>query len=538
MNLKIFPYHIYVLFATMLLSACATPIAPTGGPADKTGPVLEYSRPESGTTGFSGRSIEFQFNEFINRSSAAQAVTVEPGIGTGYSLDWKRKKLILTFDSELPDSTTVIITLGGDLADTRGNKTGNPITLAVSTGDEIDNGSITGQIKSAETGEGREGDKVLLYRSPFDLNAPANYQAETDTGGVFQFSYLRAGRYRALYVNDRNRNKSWDRENEKARPFSEEFIRIEKDGTDTLDVLYLSDADTTAPEFQGIGLLSQNRLRLRFSENIRLTPDTKLNISDTLGGDVSDAYPLYILPEDNFVLMAQSNEALTDNNAYLIDVSGVEDAAGNLMNLREMQFTGSAQTDTTLQRIVHDNAEGGLREDEALQVVYATEINDAAISDSLVVVEGDVDFNDWPEITVTRNVVEIAPQGTWIEDVEYRFLLWNPVSKRRKIISPDVWSAKDYGSLLMNSDSADTRNYSYRLYNDNDLVRSGEFTGSGRAEALLPGSYRLIVFRDENGNGKWDEGTVDPYRKAEPYYVQSGLSVEPGFESEINLSFR
>ena len=58
-----------MLLVVTLFFSCATPIAPTGGPADKTGPKIEETSPETGTVNFEGRKISFEFSEFVNRSS-------------------------------------------------------------------------------------------------------------------------------------------------------------------------------------------------------------------------------------------------------------------------------------------------------------------------------------------------------------------------------------------------------------------------------------------------------------------------------------
>jgi len=213
-----------VLVVVTLFISCAVPIAPTGGPADKTGPNIIKTFPESGTVNFEKRELSIEFSEFVNRDSFEKELNIEPDLGIQYKVKWRRKTALVEFERNLPDSTTVILTIGGNTTDVRNNKIGEPIKLAVSTGDEIDKGEIVGIIKSAETGKAQTEVRVLLYRAPFDLSKPATYSAEPDTGGNFKFAYLREGRYKTIALDDRNRNKIWDRGNETARPFNEEFI--------------------------------------------------------------------------------------------------------------------------------------------------------------------------------------------------------------------------------------------------------------------------------------------------------------------------
>ncbi|MTI87024.1 MAG: hypothetical protein FH748_03540 [Balneolaceae bacterium] len=528
-----------VLFICGMIVSCATPIAPSGGPPDKEGPVVEFTKPETGTTNYDGRKFEFQFNEFVDRASAAKEITVEPELFIPYKIDWKRKKMTLEFEEELPDSTTVIITLGPGLSDTRNNKSGDPVTLAISTGDEIDTGKIAGRILQADNGKGAKEKKVLLYRTPVDYSSRANYQAVTDTGGVFEFSYLREGTYQALMVDDRNRNKIWDQQSETAQPFSKQFITLAKDSTDTLDVIYSQQQDTLKPDILGVGLLSTQRMRLRFSEGISYKDSLFLNIQDSSGTPYSSAYPLYIPQKDNFVLMAKSEKPLMEGHSYTLLVEGITDLAGNELTSGMYEFTGSAQEDTTKQRVISANDINGIAQKEAFRVHYATDITQQVMVDSVVVIEGDVDFDDWPEIEVRRNELMINPQEQWIEGVDYQFLVWNPMTQRRKIFKPEVWDSTDYAQIDITINSPDsTHEYTLKLLSpEGKEVRKRVLQHKAVLAGLPPIPYTLIIYRDRNENGSWDSGTVIPYKAPEPYYIQHNISMQRGFTSEIKIEF-
>lgn len=527
------------LIVVICAVSCAVPIAPTGGPADDTGPVIEYTVPESGTVNFAGSTFEFHFNEYINRSSVARAITIEPDLNLDYDISWKRRTLFIEFNDELPDSTTIILKLGSNITDTRGNKMAEPTTLAISTGDEIDEGEISGRVLLAADGRGATERKILLYRAPVDFSGKANYEAETDTGGVFHFTYLSEGNYQALLVDDRNRNKIWNRSSENAQPFSEEIIQLDKGGSDTLDVLYTTRIDTVKPNLLGVGLFSENRMRLRFSEPIELTENVSMNIADSLGEDYSTAYPLYISEKENYVLFAHSEEVLEEGAEYSLSLQGITDRLDNRADTSGIIFTGSAQEDTTRQRIISVNGSNGLTQQEAFRITYAAPITNPEITDSLVVIEGDVDFDDWPEIETERNQLFIRPQEEWIEEVDYQFLVWNPVSQRRKMYNPEIWDSTDFGEIELSVSNEDSSSIVIaRLYNPNDeQIRSQRLINEYIFDRLPPVSYTLSVYKDLNGNDRWDMGTVVPFRPPEPYYVQRGIEVQQGFTSQIDIRF-
>jgi hypothetical protein len=516
------------------------PTAPTGGPADKVGPKIVETSPNTGTVNFEGNRFSFEFSEFVNRSSFEQELNIEPELGIEYKVKWRRKTAIVQFEEDLPDSTTIILTVGGNTTDTRSNKMGAPIQLAVSTGNEIDEGEIFGSIRSTVDGSAQQDLKVLLYRVPEDLTKPATYSAEPDTGGNFSFGYLRGGRYKAIAVDDRNRNKVWDRESESARVFNKEFIALSKNGKDSLDVLYWFDADTIKPKLQAIGLLSSQRLRLRFGEEIRFTPETNISVSDSAGDQFTTAFPLYIPQDDPFLAFAYLKDPLRAESNYFLNFSGITDLAGNEAIGLTDPFEGSNQEDTVSQDILTFNGENGLFPNQSLVVEYIRPITEQEVIDSTVVIEGDVDFKNWPNLSIVDNKLTIPPQQNWIEGIDYRFLVWNPKTRRRQMINPDIWNPVNYGGVEIDVSSEDsTDQFSVQLYDDrNTYSVDTTFAKFISIEDIPPISYTLVIFQDINGNGVWDYGNVDPYIKPEPYYIRKNLNVQQGFTSEIKIDFR
>lgn len=538
-KLRIITYS-FVFFLSAFFTSCATPVSPTGGPADKKGPVVLFTTPETGTVNFKGQSIQLYFDEFVNRTTVSNNVTIEPDLGLDFELKWKRKRLSILFKNTLPDSTTIIVTLGGNITDIKGNKMGSPVTIAFSTGDEIDEGSIVGRLRSADTGEPLVAEKVALYRAPIALEAPFTYQAETDTGGVFRFSYLREGTYRALYFEDRNRNKIWDSNNEFAQTFSEEHLTLAKADTVLLETVYVERQDTTAPRLQGVGLFSQTRMRFRFSEEIQFTDSTRIVVTDTLGSEFARVLPLYINPGEEYILFGKSEAALAENRMYGVKMRGITDKAGNEAIADEIWFQGSAQEDTTRQRIIEIETPDALFPDQSFSVVYADVITDRMLVDSVVVAEGDLIFNNWPTIEVYGNRLFIHPQEkTWIEGVDYQFLVWNPITRRRVLATPEIWDLSDMGELELSIPQADsTALYRFTLENEQQGIRiDSTMNASIVIDELPPLQYKLMIYEDVNANGIWDRGEVQPFSKPEPLYIRQQIKVQTGFTSEVIIDF-
>lgn len=528
-----------LLLFLMILGGCATPSQPTGGPRDEEGPKVILTEPETGTTNFSGRSITLHFSEFVERSSLTQAIVVEPDIGIGYDLDWGRKSVEIEFDKDIPDLTTLIVTIGTDFKDVNGNKMAKPQKIAVSTGPEIDEGKLFGRVIDAKTGEKEEGQRILLYREPYDLSEKANYIASTDTSGQFQFSYLREGTYKAFWVDDRNRNKIWDPRQERAQPFSSEFVTLEKAGEDTIGTVYVTSVDTTRPAVQGIGLFSTRRLRMRFSENIQLSDSAAITITDTLGNSLGEAYPLYVPPGEQYILFGQSAMDLAPDQNYSMRMKGITDMAENPLKAVTSNFTGSAQEDTTQQRIIERNTTSGYYPEDPFVITYAEIIDSPAITDSLKIVEGDTLIEKWPNISTKRNMLRILPQDSWKDGVSYEIRVWDPKIEDHRKFQPEIWYSSQMGSLnVMPEDSSEIR-VRLRLTNkESGIARDTVFTGGVKLSNLPPLNYQVVAYGDENGNGEWDYGSVSPFTKPEPYFIQNRVPVKKGMTGDLTIIFQ
>ena len=521
-----------------LLASCATPTSPTGGPADEEGPEIIRSEPETGTTNFRGQSITLHFSEFVERSSLNQAIVLEPDIGISYNIDWGRKSAEVVFESQIPDSTTLILTVGTDLTDTNNNGMSSPKKIAVSTGSEIDEGEIMGKVIDATTGKGSEGKRVLLYREPYDLTKKADYIASTDTSGQFQFSYLPQGKFKLFWVDDRNRNKVWDPQQERAQPFKKEFVTLEKGGKDTLGTLFSTSVDTTKPTLQGVGLFSSNRMRMRFSEDIILSDSANIVITDTLGNEYSPAWPLYIQPNEPYILFAHSRDSLASEASYSISTTGIFDGSENPVADYTDSFTGSAQEDTTQQRIIKRNTVSGYYPGEPFKITYAKPIDESAITDSLKIVEGDSLIDSWPNVDTEQNMLRINPIEQWKDGVEYEVRVWDPAVEDYRKFDPEIWYSSQMGSLNIMMEDSTLKNLRLRIENEESgFERDTLFTDQIEIDNLPPLSYKLTVYHDENTNGRWDYGQVDPYVKPESYYIRKQVPVEKGLTGDLTIEF-
>lgn len=535
-----FFYILLLVFIALAIKNCATPRGPTGGEPDQTGPVVVSTDPENGTTNFDGDEVKFTFDQFVDRNSFRQNVSIQPDLGIQYEVDFWRKSATVKFQSPLPENTTIIVKLGTEVTDTDRNELDTPYDLALSTGDVLDSAVLTARLLDAQTGKGEKGNRVLLYAEPFDLSQRSRYVAETDTSGRIHFGYLSEGTYKTFWIDDLNRNRIWEEGRESAQPYYSETYDLVQDDSLDIGTIYISTPDTIPPTVDGVGLLSEIRLRLRLSEEVEIDQSSEFIVTDTLGNRFTNAIPLYTSNDDPTVLFAQSFEALPDTMEFLMEANNITDKADNSLEFDITPFVGSSQEDTTALQTISHNAGSGLFPDEALEVTYSRFINDDSVVDSLVVLEGDVVREDWDSTEIENNVLRILPEQTWESGIRYQFRVWNPWTQERELIDPEFWQRNQLGGVELTLENDDSTKSSYLTLTDEaqSIRVDTSFTSSVFIDNLPPLQYKAIVFEDGNGDERWNPGTVVPFAAPEPYVVRTQIPVREGFTAEATISYR
>lgn len=523
----------------MLIHSCATPVAPTGGEPDRTGPRVISTEPAQGSTNFSGDEVRFNFDKYVDRNNFRRNVTIEPDLGIEFDISFSRRSATVKFETELPENTTIIVKLGTDVTDTDRNKMERPVDLALSTGDVLDSATITARALSADTGRGQSGWRVFLYREPINIVERAVYISETDTSGSVEFGYIGQGNYKAFWVNDQNRDRIWDPEREPAQPFYEDTFFINEGDSIDIGTLFVSMPDTLSPRIDGVGLLSERRLRLRLSEKIIWDSDSYLSVTDTLGTEFTKAYPLYLADGEDHVLFVQSERGLPETETFTLNPVSLTDMAGNNLRVDFNPFIGSNEPDTTILRTISHSAGTGLFPDEPLEVNYSSFINDSSVLDSLQVVEGDRVINEWENAEVDRHILRIFPMGSWQSGIRYQFRVWNPWEMDRELIDPDIWQRNQLGSIEVTLRNGNPDYLNHLTLTDEELsIRvDTTFTETVTLDNLPPLNYKVIIFQDVDGTGIWNPGVVIPYQRPEPYAIRRRVPVREGFTSELEIDY-
>jgi hypothetical protein len=194
-------------------SGCANIIPPTGGPKDSLPPVLVNSVPKDSTTNFNAQKIVLTFDEYVELDqNLTQDFIVSPNPENIPLVENKLRTVTVKLKDSLKPNTTYSIDFGNSLKDVNEGNVLKNFTYVFATGKNIDNGTISGKVNIAQTGEA---DSTLIVLLHSNLNDSAvkklkpDYYTRLDSSGNFQFRYLPHGTF-AIYVLPNDFSKRYD----------------------------------------------------------------------------------------------------------------------------------------------------------------------------------------------------------------------------------------------------------------------------------------------------------------------------------------
>jgi hypothetical protein len=466
----------------------------------------------------------------MNRGTATRALRVEPDVGIPFNISWKRKSMLVTFQQSLPDSVTVIVSLGTELADVNNNRLGQPFQLAFSTGTSIDSAGVDIATVSFDSVRGEDGMTVGLFRESA-LDQPAVYMSESDTSGIVRFRYATPGSYRAFIFDDRNRNWIID-SGERLFPAGEN-VQVSTDSIRTAATIAYTELDTVRPTILGVGLLSDRRLRIRFSEEVQLSEKSGISLKADNG--LFTTGWLYTDPSDATIAYARSNESLLPNLAFTVSVENVADRQGNQVAPFEQSFQGSAQPDTTQMRIIRIPGNGIVTPSDSLLIVYSDILEGSAVLDSLTLIDGDRSVKPWTDIVMTANRARVYRSGGWRVGQQYQLRAWNPSEQRFLLYSFRVEDPSTFGNIEIQflNEWTDDQKIAELLIEGETVYRRSSNGTSLIIESVPPGDYSLRVWVDGNENGRWDPpGLIN---RGELVHLQRVVPVTSRLTSTISI---
>jgi uncharacterized protein (DUF2141 family) len=388
------------------LGSCANPVAPSGGPRDETPPSIVETRPVRDTVNVSTdtRSVTLRFSEYVERSTLPQALSITPQFDRRLRFDWSGRSVDIELPTALRDSTTYLFTLDTNLSDAHGVSLDDPITVAFSTGPRINRGQIRGRVVTPEQGQPQPQVDVYAYALSPAATAPPSplpdrpaYRTQTGEDGTFTFEYLREQRYYVVALKDNNRNRRPDPPEPFAVP-PRLALQADSSGGSPVPVPWLlTRADTLAPRLQRVQPVSRQRLRLSFSEPIRLADrrPAAWTLRDSVAGARVPVQAVYRSPDRGNTVVLRTGPMEARRHMLPLTPALVTDTLGQALVPDTARFRAVAQPDTAqtrFQSFVPDR--GGP--------------DSAGVYSLLPGQQPGVRFNQAPDSTTLRRVLSLA----------------------------------------------------------------------------------------------------------------------------------
>jgi hypothetical protein len=189
----------------VIIGACAKISNPSGGPRDRTPPVVLETIPEYGAKNFRGKSISITFDEYVSLDNISEKFMISPPMKKKPRVFVRGKTVKAEFEEELRDSTTYTFYFQDAIRDLNEGNTIEDYQFVLSTGSIIDSLSVTGNVYSAFNLEVPEKTMVLLFREladSFVVKHLPDYISRVDQKGYFRMNNVKSGTYRLYALKD------------------------------------------------------------------------------------------------------------------------------------------------------------------------------------------------------------------------------------------------------------------------------------------------------------------------------------------------
>ncbi len=529
---------IILLLIIIFMGGCANQLPPPGGPVDRTPPEIISIFPESGTINFKKNFIEVKFSEYVDKRTFQDALFISPALEETPEFDWSGKSVRVKFANPLDENLTYVITIGTDVKDLNNqNRLSDAFSIAFSTGDKIDNGSIEGKIFTDEP----QGMMIFAYNKKDTLINPAQrkpkYISQTGTTGNFSLKGLASGEYRIFAVKDEFGDLLYSIGEDKIGiPFQDVVLSDEDTLFQNLN-FFITVEDTTPPRFVSANMTDKNHILIEFSEK----PDStilRLNNFRLIDSTLNKTIPLkYIFKgrsKDNESVIT-INENLSEANQYYLFAETLRDENGNEFKNDFSILNVTERPDTSDPKIanIKTNSSG----------------NRVNIEDPLII----FNFDDGIDQTNLQNSILIKDEAEnifnfilrKIDDASFQINILGKLQQRKEYtLNLNLANLKDaagnsadsiYAYKFMALQSTDFSgasgiiNVLPELQKDkvrvvlqqpkSENVYQTKITQNGNFnfDKVEPGRYLLWIYEDKNSDEKYTFGNPFPFEPSEKF---------------------
>ena len=506
--------------AVLLLAGCASPVPPYGGPKDEQPPVvIEDESTLNPTLNYAGEQIEIVFDEWVELNKPGQQIIISPPMNRKPQFTLRGKSLLVEMDDEevLQRNTTYTINFGEAIQDITERNPLKNFTFVFSTGSYVDSLALSAAVTDARTEEPVSDVLVVLYEhfddTTFQRSIPS-YFGSTEEGGSANLRYLRNDTFYVLALEDGNGNFRFDQPTERIGFVPDPVV-----------------LDTAIPSFQI--RLFENKPELYVLDVDQAYGSVKVAMSrpvDSLLARRLDGTLLERIhvKEDTFYLWHTSPDTFDvalGENATFFDTIQIRPYRPSTNRYARLEI-GRA--------IRHPDSAIVLRSPHPLTLLDTSRmrlmLGDSARQEILSAEAG-------PDERTARLNSEWVPGG--------RYQLYLDPGAIQNMFGEDNDSLRIAFSFAQPEDfvlvelelSGFDPGYSYVMQLRNSggvfeeaVIPAGEDSTMLRYKAVPIAEYEVRLIQDENGNGRWDTGSLEERKQPEHMYIQPLGEMRAGWD--------
>ena len=522
----------------LLSSHCAQIVNPNGGPADAKPPhALKYS-PDSARTNFSGKHISIFFDEYIQLNDLQKQLVISPPMSIQPDIKVKGKSLLIELKDSLKKNTTYTLNFGNSIRDITENNAIDNFQYIFSTGSYIDSLSFCGTVKNAFDLRAEKGILVMLYLEHSDsvpYKSMPSYFAKTKEDGSYKINNIRSGTYKAFALKDANANYLYDLSTESIA-FSDTLIEIKKN---TVFDFSMFKEDAKELKLKKFYVADIGRINFVFSkaiEDIELAPMSATAKNKVFYKEVypaKDTISYWYKHEENddtIKLQLWVNENIfdtvkfcggcvikktrgrgTEASKLVVKLNASKDKSFNFNQALQLNFNHPIKSANTNAIALYSNS----KKINFSEIYFADSIKRSLFCK----------YPFMPDSTYTLFV----PPGIFTDI----FGLINDTVK----LDFKTQEEKHYGTLKLTLKMKIRIAYILQLMNERGEVFDYASSDKGvfSYQYLPPGSYKLRIIYDKNGDEKWTTGNYLSKKKPETViYYSSPITIRSNWDLELD----
>jgi uncharacterized protein (DUF2141 family) len=526
-----------VFVSLLAIAGCANQMAPVGGEVDKIPPEIIESYPKDKTVNYKESYIELKFSEYVDKLSVQNSIFISPALQHGLNYDWAGKTVTIEFKDTLQMNTTYTVTVGTEVLDYNNrNRMIQPFTFSFSTGDKIDTAKISGTVYNPKV----EGVMIYAYQTSGDPDVAKqrpNYVSQVAKNGKYALVGLREGKYKVVAIRDNMLDFLYQKNDDEIGvqsfdiELTPEITHIERAD------FFLTKEDTIAPKLSAAFMKDRNHMVVEFSENI---DSCKLSTDNFALLDTTSQRK--ILPKYFYKLDAKPNQfylAFDDTSSfkdYVLTAAEFEDLHSNKTIADRISFIYKSEKDTLPNKLL--KVYGEMPDDkvdfekpcikiqfadgiDSLEIIRRSTIEDVKKSriDFSVKRIDDVHFNldlrsklkPGTEHILKFNAKDLHDFSGKSLDTVYQMKFFTSTELDFGGVSGTVGCDDSTLVTVLETVTTPKRFYEQK----NDLRKKFDF------KKVVPGRYFVWTYKDVNKNGKYDPGTIVPFKFSEDFRYYS-----------------